>query len=61
MVDRGRHEKGGGKPSYPTVGPQTGTGKRAIGRKPRMQEIRQRGADGSILKRLSRKIWGWSE
>jgi len=44
-------------PPYPVTGPQTGTGRKAVGRKPHKAEIAQRTASGSILRKLTEALW----
>lgn len=44
--------------NLPTTGPQTGTGRKAVGSKPQMGAIVQRGAGGKILVALTKKLWG---
>ena len=64
-----RHEAGKGKREvgtsrtsinvpYPTTGPQTGTGRKAVGRKPHRAEIKQRTATGAVLRALTERLWG---
>jgi hypothetical protein len=43
---------------YPSTGPQTGTGRRAVGRKPHKAEIKQRDGKGNIINKITKALWG---